>query len=478
MQTAGKTIISLSAVAVTLAALSPAVFAHLPASQVDASATHATAEATDVDDDPTRVDIHPSAETHSTVGQRAGFSTAQSATSRTSTSDPQRRDDSSHKGKRGGAARSASSDDRQATTTTVKSKPSKGKGSTSKPSNGKDSTSKHTRVDKAAKYSGTFVANFVFALSTPNENAAMIRDMKADAITFGYRVRPASARDYPASVRKAIGKKRVFAYSNGFVAKSSKVVNGYAITPAGGAVVVSKATGDKQKALLEGAQKVGAGVYVGLPAPVTQGYLVNTSYLNVMYDFTRTFVKTYPTAHGFYHHSEMPVSHGRVWEPVLKLYSTQNKAVASVRPGARTLVAPYIETRSKKPNSNMGGIAAGTRRILATAKGTSLIIAPQDGIGVGSGTLTRNGGHTGTTQQVFRIMRGVAGKRLYVVTEAMRPGGGQDTRARTTAPAVKKQLDALAPYTQGSIGFMWNNATGMKSIPGITKYSAGTGRLP
>ena len=333
--------------------------------------------------------------------------------------------------------------------------------------------------------SGKFVANFVFAHTTPEANTDMVKAMSADAITFGFRLTPTTASKYPAPVRSAVKGKRVFAYSGGIdwkrgLSKHDRVVAGYTLVHAGGAIVIVPTGGDKQGALIDGARATGHNAYLGLPAPRMNGYLPDLSYTPVLREFTRKFVTNYDArgARGYYHHVEMPVGGRGTWDGVRGLYAMQNREVARVRPGATTIIAPYLETRKGKAHASPEQSASGVKRLLATANGTRLLIAPQDGLGAGTTRLRADTtrGFTSTTEDVFAAMSRVAGARLYATTEVMRPGGGtSDSRTHTDIGRVKQQLNAVKPYTSGSIGFMWNNQTGMRDVSGIRGVTAGSG---
>ena len=347
----------------------------------------------------------------------------------------------------------------------------------------RDNTPPKRRAQSAT--SGKFVANFVFAHTTPEANTDMVRAMSADAITFGFRLTPTTASKYPAPVRSAVKGKRVFAYSGGIdwkrgLSKHDRVVAGYTLVHAGGAIVVVPTGGDKQGALIDGARATGHNAYLGLPAPRMNGYLPDLSYTPVLREFTRKFVTNYDArgAQGYYHHVEMPVGGRGTWDGVRGLYAMQNREVARVKPGATTIIAPYLETRTSKAHASPEQSARGVKRLLATANGTRLLIAPQDGLGAGTTRLRADSsnGFTSTTEDVFAAMSRVAGARLYATTEVMRPGGGtSDSRTHTDIGRVKQQLNAVKPYTSGSIGFMWNNQTGMRDVSGIRGVTAGSG---
>src|SRR5699024_4116849 len=60
---------------------------------------------------------------------------------------------------------------------------------------------------------GEFVAGFMSPQADDAENAALLDQMHTDAITFGGRIVPADANDYPEEVAQAIGGRQLYEYT-------------------------------------------------------------------------------------------------------------------------------------------------------------------------------------------------------------------------------------------------------------------------
>lgn len=369
----------------------------------------------------------------------------------------------------------------------VKNSKKKQKSNTKKKSSPKKNSgkSKSSTASRGSKYAGKMTANFVFAHNSTKQNASMIRSMGADPVTFGYRVKPARKGDYPKRVQKAIGSKRVFSYATGIqwvsgLSRGDKKVDGFTVVNVGhNAVVVVRSDIDPQRRLVEAGKQTGARVFLGMPAPQQKSYLPDLSYKGVLDNFVRKYVKNYRAvgATGYYHHIEMPISGGSGWNGTRGLYASHNRIIAREHPGATAIIAPYLETRRAKRGASPAQSAHGAKLLMRTANGARLFIAPQDGLGTDTTALRvdRSRRHVGTTEDHFRAMRSAVGNKLWSTTEVMRPGSGR-VRKSTSAHRVGQQLSAVRPYTQGSIGFMWNNDTGMRSVSGLSKYTVGSGK--
>ena len=334
--------------------------------------------------------------------------------------------------------------------------------------------------------------------STTADNVKLLQSMRTDAITFGFRVLPASKSTFPAPVRSLIGKRRAFMYSGGgdwnkAALRSSDrrvTVNGVLWTvmdTRGGTVVVSKAGGDRFKALNAAGNTVGADTIIGLPAPKAGSangvaYLPDTSYLPTMAEFTKRFVidARAEGADGFYQHVEMPVTDSPFWSSVRNLYAVQNKAVNAASPRATVIISPFLESRRAKAEFTPAQAARGARMLLGTANGTRLIIAPQDGLGVGSTALSADkaSGRVAPLESYLAAMRKAIGSHLWNNIEVMKPGPN-GTRKVTTRTRVSQQLWTEARYSSGTIAFIWDDSSrgiGAKRVPGgVTGWSKGFG---
>jgi hypothetical protein len=256
----------------------------------------------------------------------------------------------------------------------------------------------------------------------------------------------------------------------------------------GGTVVVSSSGRDRLKTLNAAGNLVGAKTIVGLPAPRAGSqtgvpYLPDTSYVATVAEFTKRFVADARAegADGFYHHVEMPVTDTATWTPVRKLYATQNAAVSSVVPRALVIISPYVESRRGKASFSPAQAARGARMLLATAKGTRLIIAPQDGLGVGSTALSvdRATGRVAPLERYLAAMRGAIGSRLWTNVELMRPGPN-GTRRPTTRSRVSQQLWTESHFANGTIAFIWDDPTrrigATRVVGGVAGFTNGFGR--
>ncbi|WP_109471042.1 hypothetical protein [Ornithinimicrobium cavernae] len=259
---------------------------------------------------------------------------------------------------------------------------------------------------------------------------------------------------------------------------------------------------DRTVSLLAAADRAGMAVYVGMPSVEKRTdvpWLPDLSYQDTFAEFTDRFLRYHKAVGataalaGFYHHTEMPVAAGDVWQPVLDLYRLQNRAIARILPGRAALVSPYLDNRrSANPGTDREELSAktrdGARAIAETASGVPLTIALQDGMGTGKGgsylVNERNGPvdpHTaafvgeGTWDNTYVMpvsdsfraasagLEGT-GARLWANVEGMTPqGGAGDTgcgaggpRGKTTKDRLDRQVQAVARYTAKNISFRWD----------------------
>ncbi|WP_144276700.1 hypothetical protein [Parenemella sanctibonifatiensis] len=348
---------------------------------------------------------------------------------------------------------------------------------------------------------GQFAANFVFAAGTVADNRRMIRRMNAAPITFGYRLTPVTADSLAAEVREVVGSRRAFRYSGGLELAQGRQADDAFVDSASGRFVVLSITddaavvapadpgSDRNRMLIEAARSIGAQVVLGMPAPIMgkdPAWLPDRSYLPELDAFSKRFLKAYPDTDGYYHHVEMPMRHVDAWHDVRDLYARQNQFANELRPGVLTIIAPYLEDRIAKASAfGPEDAAPGYAKLLETANGTNLIIAPQDGLGTDTTALAVDdlSEHHHTTEEFFAAFAEVDPERIWVTVECMTPGGGTTTsRGVSTLERVRQQLDATAPTTRGAIGFMWRGGAGgepgMIDIPRICQEAAGFGKLP
>lgn len=346
---------------------------------------------------------------------------------------------------------------------------------------------------------GGISAYFVLPARTVAANTDLLRAMGADAITFGSRLRPARAGQLPPQVTALVGTRRAYFYSAPVQwARAARHSSDRTVRVAGvtytliqapnHSVVITRSGADAVAALIKAGNRLHARTIIGLPAPAAgapggPAWMPNTTYLPVLTSFTGRFVRNAHLlgADGYYQHVEMPATNTPVWKPVRTLYKRQNAAVNKVAPGALMLLSPYLESRRSKASFTPAQAAAGVRMLLAGASGTRLVIAPQDGLGVGSTRLSQDGRRNlvrAPLQSYLSAMRAVAGERLWVNAELMRPApnGG---RLPTTRHRVSQQLWTHAHYGTRTIAFMWDDPTrglGATRVPGgVTHWSTGFG---
>ncbi|WP_345508930.1 hypothetical protein [Terrabacter aeriphilus] len=346
-------------------------------------------------------------------------------------------------------------------------------------------------------------AFFVLPAPTVAANERQLREMGADAITFGHRVEPAARSSFPSEVQRLIGSRTPYAYAGGLSWRPSALRPGdeqvricwvtWTVTDTGrGTVVVSSDADDRQGALVRAGNALGAKTILGLPAPRAGSqdgvaYLPDTSYLPTLAAFTQRFVVEARAegADGFYQHVEMPVTDTRTWNPVRQLYASQNAAVSRAWPRALVVLSPYLEARRDKAFVTPEQAARGATMLAATASGTRLVLAPQDGLGTGTTALASDSstaaGHVAPLESYLRAMRAAVGTRLWVNVELMRPtpGGAPGAREATTRSRVLEQLAAEQPHVSGAIAFIWDDRTrdigAVQVVDGMAGLSDGFG---
>lgn len=338
-------------------------------------------------------------------------------------------------------------------------------------------------------------AYFVYPKATMAENAQMLRAMRADAITFGPRLLPATGADLPAPVQRALKGRRAYVYgapvnwgraarhsSDGTVRAQGRtftIIRG----PGNTAFVTRSGTSPVEK-LIDAGNRVGAHTIVGLPSPKagnTAGvaWMPDTSYLSALSAFTQRYVRHSRAlgADGYYQHVESPVTDSAYWAPVRELYRRQNVAVNRADPGARVLLSPFLESRPHKAYVTPAQAGRGIKLLLATRSGTDLVIAPQDGLGTGTTALWADKSkRVASLETYLRSMRKAGGSRLWVNIELMRPDGYQ--RKASTRSRVSQQLWTVAPYGSRTIAFMWEDPSrkiGARYVKGgsIASFSRG-----
>lgn len=256
---------------------------------------------------------------------------------------------------------------------------------------------------------------------------------------------------------------------------------------------------DRTTSLLRTAEQAGVQVYVGMPSAQKRddvAWLPDLSYRDTLRKFTHRFLRYHQAKDqnaalsGFYHHTEMPVAGGEVWQPVLDLYAMQNASIARVFPGRAALVSPYLDNRrSSNPGVSAEQLAArtqaGARRIAGTAGDVPLALALQDGMGTGKGgsylvndagspvdaaTAQLVGEQTWESAFVMPVSdsfsaarRGLegTGAALWANVEGMTPesgeaGCGTAERGQTTKNRLDQQVQGVGRYTAKNISYRWD----------------------
>ena len=348
---------------------------------------------------------------------------------------------------------------------------------------------------------GEFVAGFMSPQADNDKTLDILETMNTDAVTFGGRIMPMDATDYPGEVADAIGDRDAYEYTVAMtwdgieLADSDQTVQvgdtSYGIIAAGdNSVVVTESTdgADHFHSLTRTATELDTNAYIGLPVPQmrTSGetWLPDNSYAGVVDAFSQKFVTAYQQrgADGFYLAMEMPLTHEAHWNPVTDYYSRQTQIINDIAPGATVLISPYLEGRADRQTITPETAARGYQKLLGLDNGTHILVSPQDGVGVGTTALAADDSeaHRVTVEDYFAALHAVDPERLYVTIEAMRPGGGSpDSRKPTTRERVEQQLTATEPYVQGAIGFQWAEPNSMLHIDSIGDgaCAAGPGQL-
>lgn len=344
---------------------------------------------------------------------------------------------------------------------------------------------------------GKFIAKFAYPQATLAQNEALFREMNTNLITFGGRLRPYMDSDgIPWQVLQRVQGKRIFYYTEPATWDSRAAGAGHFYMNVNGtwwdavfcwnnSVVITKNKGrEKYYHAIDAGKRLGYHVYLGLPTVrmrTDRPGVADNSYLDVYESFCEKFVLNYHLrgVSGFYHTLEIALSDAiSWWQPSWDVYWRAQRAIRHMCGHGKTVIfSPYLESRSHKAFKRPDQVAVACRKFFDILYGTNMIIAPQDGLGTGTTSLyaDRKGGYVAKTEDYFKAMRNVLGHRLYHNVECMTPGGGtSSTRGTTTKSRVSQQLWTLRNHTTSAIGFMHNNKTGMRNIPGLgTSWTLG-----
>ncbi|MFE4080494.1 DUF4434 domain-containing protein [Paenarthrobacter sp. YIM B13468] len=390
------------------------------------------------------------------------------------------------------------------------------------------------RAPKAASY--PIGGYFVFASPSSSRNTQKLSEIKtagADTvITFGTPLVPATLATIPKecvingvncakAAAGALEVHRYFTYSDGSVWSSQAVncpqdrritsqgkafvvlvlpaqgsgctsTNGkYDVVVAGGGTAAGM---DPAASLALAATKLGMKFYAGLPLPVKRtdkAYLPDVSYQGTLALFTERFLQYQAAANnvkglaGFYHSTEMPVTDGHTFDPILDLYRMQNQAIHRIFPTRAAIISPYLDARVSAFGISLTEARNGIRRIAQTASGLVLNIAIQDGMGTGKGGAFQS---NEANSAVDRYAESIVGKGswsskyvapirdyflaaaagisgtgavLWANLEGMAPATasnpcGDSLRGQSSKARIDRQLQQLA-NAQKIISFMWDS---------------------
>jgi len=260
-------------------------------------------------------------------------------------------------------------------------------------------------------------------------------------------------------------------------------------------VVISGQQTSITLSVAKAATALGMKFYAGMPAPVkstTVTYIPDLTYQSTFTNFTARFLQYQAKVNnvaglaGFYHHTEMPVGNGSVWNAVLTVYSIQNAAIAKYMPTRSALISPYIDSRSAySAHITLDQARQGIRNIAGTANGVRLAIAPQDGMGTGKGAAffssdsgtsvdqfaasivgagTWGSQYVASSRDYFSAMaEGIdgTGVELWANMEGMAPATSQNQcdgnyRGQSYKARHDKQLQVLGNSPVKIISYMWD----------------------
>ncbi|MGF6833419.1 hypothetical protein QF015_001588 [Paenarthrobacter sp. TE4293] len=375
---------------------------------------------------------------------------------------------------------------------------------------------------------------FIFGSTNDAANLQKLTDMKSvgadTVITFGSTLKPATAAAVPAdcvvsgvncvtAATSGVKVNRYFTYSDGNAwgaaslacprdktATSGSTVYTVMVIPTQGTgcssstnsydvIVISSSPASISVSVAKAATSLGMKFYAGMPAPskdTTITYVPDLTYTSTFTAFTARFlqfqakVNNVPGLAGFYHHTEMPVGGGTVWEATRKVYSIQNQAIKTYMPTRSAIVSPYMDTRTAySAHITVDMARDGIRKIAETANGVRLAIAVQDGMGTGkagsffssdSGTMvdpyaasivgsgTWGNSYVAPNRDYFWAMaEGVegTGAELWGNMEGMAPATSQNQcdgnyRGQSTKARHDKQLQQMGNSPVKIISYMWD----------------------
>ncbi|MFJ4209599.1 hypothetical protein ACIPY2_14195 [Paenarthrobacter sp. NPDC089675] len=375
---------------------------------------------------------------------------------------------------------------------------------------------------------------FIFGSTSDDANLKKLTDIKSvggdTVITFGSVVKPTTLAQLPsdcsisgvncvAAATSDVKVNRYFSYSDGNTwgapslacPRDKSVTSGanvytVMVIPTQGTgcnssnglydvIFITSGTASISVSVAKAATSLGMKFYAGMPAPsksTTITYVPDLTYQSTFTAFTARFIKFQAKVNnvaglaGFYHHTEMPVGNGSVWNATLTVYSIQNSAIAAYMPSRAALISPYMDTRTDySAHITVAQASAGIRNIAGTANGVKLAIAVQDGMGTGkagsffssdsgqqvdayaasiAGSGTWGSRYLAPNRDYFYAMADAldgTGVQLWGNMEGMAPGTSQNPcdgnyRGQSTKARHDKQLQQMGNAPVKVISYMWD----------------------
>jgi hypothetical protein len=254
------------------------------------------------------------------------------------------------------------------------------------------------------------------------------------------------------------------------------------------------ADADPVVSVANAATSLGMKFYAGMPAPIKRtdyAWLPDMSYSATLGKFTERFMMFQSANNnvaglaGFYHTTEMPLVDSAAWTSVTDLYRIQNAAIEKYLPTREAVISPYLDARFSNTYTPASATNA-VKNIAATASGTKLYIAPQDGMGTGKGgaymgneaTLnvdpfaasivgpgTWGEKYQAPTSEYYKAAAaGITGTgaTLWANIEGMAPEvatntcGSDSLRGQTTKTRLDRQIQQTGLSVKKNISFMWD----------------------
>jgi hypothetical protein len=244
----------------------------------------------------------------------------------------------------------------------------------------------------------------------------------------------------------------------------------------------SKSGKDANTTLIKEAELYNMQVYLGMPK--TDNH--QTSYSHTFGSFTTRVLKSWQQQYGNSKAFAGVYQTEEIWlgknpsTGSLKLYDIQHKIVTyQLASNKRTiLVSPYASLYRSQGHT-LPDIAAATKRIVATANGATMILAPQDGAGTGrvglydpyesgyqvrkavtdaTGSTAANSAlYIGDTQAYIKTVAQAGGVMTWGNVEAFKPGGVVGNRPLSDRATLDKQVRRVAPVVSKVIAYRWND---------------------